>query len=238
MKTCASCGETTSLGNFTNSRHRKDGKNPYCKKCTRKKSAEYAEKNPDKVKAAGAAWFQANKERRQARAKKWFSENPGKAAEYCARWREKNPGKNNELSRKWYADNREKALASDRQSRQANLEKFLIRERKSYAKRAARRKETSREWRARNKHRVALYAASRRSALAKRTPPWLTDAHFAEMLTFFRQSEALTKETGEPHHVDHIVPLRGKTVSGLNVPWNLQVLPALDNLRKSNSHAA
>jgi len=37
-------------------------------------------------------------------------------------------------------------------------------------------------------------------------------------------------------HVDHIIPLQGKTVSGFHTPQNLRVIPGVDNLRKNNRY--
>lgn len=53
--------------------------------------------------------------------------------------------------------------------------------------------------------------------------------------------KSLLKELGEiyrnrpeGHDVDHIIPLNGKDVCGLHVPWNLQYLPSSLNRSKGN----
>lgn len=68
----------------------------------------------------------------------------------------------------------------------------------------------------------------------KATPRWLSEDQIVEMKEIYKLRETLTNETGILHHVDHIVPLRGETVCGLHVPWNLRVIPATENLSKRN----
>ena len=81
-------------------------------------------------------------------------------------------------------------------------------------------------------HAQALgYLSARRVAKLRATPPWVDHKAIAQV---FAEAIRLTRETGIPHEVDHIVPLQGKTVSGLHVPWNLEPIQAGVNNRKSN----
>ena len=88
--------------------------------------------------------------------------------------------------------------------------------------------------RQRNPGQRNLWTANYRSAKDARQPRWLTDSHLFEMESVYAYCSAL-RRVGLDYHVDHVVPLRGATVSGLHVPWNLQVLPGRENMSKGNS---
>jgi hypothetical protein len=85
-----------------------------------------------------------------------------------------------------------------------------------------------------NKSKYAANDAKRTNMKRDATPTWLTKDQLDEIENFYWLSNDLTKVSGEVYHVDHIVPIQGKTVCGLHVPWNLQILPADLNIAKSN----
>jgi hypothetical protein len=78
--------------------------------------------------------------------------------------------------------------------------------------------------------------AQRRAIKLERTPKWLSTSQKEAIKTEYALAQWCSKVMGSKYHVDHIVPLAGKNVSGLHVPWNLQVIPASDNLVKGNRH--
>jgi hypothetical protein len=93
----------------------------------------------------------------------------------------------------------------------------------------------------RNRERAKRFAdkwralvALRRKRLVCATPSWLT----ADEKWMMKEAKLLAKKRTEATKiqwsVDHIIPLAGKEVCGLHVPWNLQVIPAEQNKSKGN----
>lgn len=94
----------------------------------------------------------------------------------------------------------------------------------------------SKKWKKNNSHRVNSINSARYAAKLQRTPKWLTVEQLAEIEEFYTITKELQwlSDKTDPLEVDHIVPLQGKNVCGLHVPWNLQVLTKSENSRKRN----
>lgn len=86
----------------------------------------------------------------------------------------------------------------------------------------------------RQNHRHKRTAAQNRRYAAKMQRTFQYESFKDQIEDFYRKAKEITAATGISHQVDHIIPLQGKTVSGLHVPWNLQILTASENASKGN----
>jgi len=75
-----------------------------------------------------------------------------------------------------------------------------------------------------------------RASKINRTPVWTTETDLWMMKEIYELSALRTKLIGISWHVDHIIPLQGEFVSGLHTPFNMQVIPAIENMKKGNRY--
>lgn len=72
-------------------------------------------------------------------------------------------------------------------------------------------------------------AEQRKYALEWATPDWVDNK---AIKAIYAECKQRTLETGIKHEADHIIPIQGKRVCGLHVPWNLRVITKAANARK------
>lgn len=173
------------------------------------------------LKAYNRAYYLANCEHIKAQAAEYRNSNPEKAKEAVLHW---------------YASEEGKAKRRKYFKTYAKTEMFKRAAANYRAKNPEKIKNRGRNWRLENPHLNAAKETHRRASKLKRTPSWLSEDDLWIMKEIYKLSSLRSELTGVPHHVDHIIPLQGKLVSGLHVPLNLQVIPAVENLKKNSSY--
>lgn len=85
-----------------------------------------------------------------------------------------------------------------------------------------------------NKAKVNALAKAYKVRKKNRIPKWVDKDHMWLIKEVYELAQIKTKQFGVTWHVDHIIPLQGKLVSGLHVIENLQVIPGVENMKKKN----
>ena len=133
---------------------------------------------------------------------------------------ERLPKEQKEAKRKAWADaNKDKIYKTGLAWKRANPERVA---------------ETAKKSRIKHSARVNANVNKRRADKLKRTPKWLTKDDFWMIKEAYELAALRTKLFGFAWHVDHVIPLKGKNVSGLHVPTNLQVIEGKLNIMKNN----
>lgn len=189
-----------------------------CTKCNQTLTADNFKVRSDKT--LSAYCFVCSKIYQQEYSKKHSSKKTQKAIE----WNNKNPERRKEINRKWGKENYDpakidkvKALERYKKWRSANIDKAHANEKR---------------YRERNPEVVKYARALRRSNI--RRPSWFGELDELVLKEAYVLSRLRAKATGFQWHVDHIVPIKGLTVSGLHSWSNIAVIPWKDNLAKSN----
>lgn len=139
----------------------------------------------------------------------------------------------NAMRRERYAADPSKVAERNAKWKEENRDRHLGLMRAWYQRNSDRVKQTSKEWLAANPDYARARVAERRAWRKKATPQWANRFFVREVYDLAVVRERVC---GGKWHVDHIVPLKSELVCGLHVEHNLRVIPASENIAKSNRY--
>ncbi len=140
-----------------------------------------------------------------------------------------------ETTKKYKKENSEKISSGLKAWRNKNKE-YVVSYRIKYREiNTLKLREAKKNYRLNNKEKINALNAKRRASKIKRIPSWFTESDKLQIEALYSSSIRISKCLEVQHHIDHIIPLNGKLVSGLHIPSNLQIIPEFYNLSKHNS---
>lgn len=125
------------------------------------------------------------------------------------------------VKKAYRAKNKEVLAEKKKQDYQLNKDRYL---------------DQKKQYRQANKGKINALVAARKKHIKRAIPKWVDKDHMWLIKEAYELAQLKTKLFGFSWHVDHIIPLQGKTVSGLHVIENLQVIPGIENIIKKNKY--
>ena len=238
-KACNKCGEVKGAEGFYRNKKAKDGLLSACKSCVSSRQTS-PEVKAARLEAAAKAiakidfttYTKACKKCGEVKGAEGFNKNN------LAKDGLQSSCKSCDKTRKaaHYEANKAEILAklAEYRSRPEVKAEILAKQAAYYEATKAERQAQGAAYRKANPEKTRARCAKRRAAKIERTPNWLSKYELDYMTSIYAIAGQAQKIEGEEKHVDHLVPLRGEDVSGLHVPWNLVLVPAIDNMKKGN----
>ena len=171
-------------------------------------------------------------ESRRSYIREYHSKNDRKG--YMKKWVSENHERKKSVNREYYSRNREEKVVAQKEYYENNKHRLLAQQKEYYLANRQKIRAKQREAYLRNHSDYVARARETRLSRKRRFVKWdleLTHFVFSEAIHLCSLREVLT---GLKWNVDHMLPMKGKKVSGLHVWNNLQVIPKYLNAEKTN----